>query len=538
MQRLADAGLDRASAERVLVMLQRASRRLVDVAGRAPETAAEAFWVPGRIEVAGKHTDYAGGRSLLAAVNRGFAVVATPRADGRVGVYTQFPDGRQDHRELELTADLAQLQQFQGLPPSEGGWAAYPAAAVQRLVMNFGIGTGADISIECDLPAASGMSSSSAVICYMWLVLDRFNGISSGNPVYARSIQSPAELYTYLGNVENGKHFKPGDEAELSGAGGVGTFGGSEDHTAIMSCSPGALGLWQFCPTEHLAAVTVDPAVAFVVAVSGAKAEKTGGAMGRYNDASLLAQWAAAAYTAALAQAAGAPLEQPLTAEDLGRLYGQVALYNPRLPNLAEVVRQERQAMGDAEPGQVRASICAKLDAVAGTFKQRLAASALTLGLTTDGLDAESVTMDALKARFGQFFEESERIVPGMAAAFATRDYANLGSLADRSHEATVSELQNTVPETAWLPRWARRATIGGPALAGAPAEPGTVALAASAFGAGFGGSCWALVRAAEAERFRDAWRRAYEAEFPAEGGGGLEREFFVVPPCPGAFAL
>jgi galactokinase len=37
----------------------------------------------GRIEIFGKHTDYAGGRSLVAAVPRGFAVVA-PRADGRV----------------------------------------------------------------------------------------------------------------------------------------------------------------------------------------------------------------------------------------------------------------------------------------------------------------------------------------------------------------------------------------------------------------------------------------------------------------------
>ena len=42
--------------------------------------------MPGRIEVFGKHTDYAGGRSLLAAVPRGFAVAASPRNDGRVRV--------------------------------------------------------------------------------------------------------------------------------------------------------------------------------------------------------------------------------------------------------------------------------------------------------------------------------------------------------------------------------------------------------------------------------------------------------------------
>jgi len=43
-----------------------------------------AFFVPGRIEVLGKHTDYAGGRSLLCAMERGFAVLARPRTDAVV----------------------------------------------------------------------------------------------------------------------------------------------------------------------------------------------------------------------------------------------------------------------------------------------------------------------------------------------------------------------------------------------------------------------------------------------------------------------
>ena len=38
-------------------------------------------WVPGRIEIFGKHTDYAGGRSLLCAVERGFVMRMALRAD-------------------------------------------------------------------------------------------------------------------------------------------------------------------------------------------------------------------------------------------------------------------------------------------------------------------------------------------------------------------------------------------------------------------------------------------------------------------------
>ena len=54
--------------------------------GHTGELPRHAWWVPGRLEVFGKHTDYAGGRTLVAAVPRGFAVVASARADHEVRV--------------------------------------------------------------------------------------------------------------------------------------------------------------------------------------------------------------------------------------------------------------------------------------------------------------------------------------------------------------------------------------------------------------------------------------------------------------------
>ena len=59
-----------------------AAQRLLD-SGVEPSARVAAFFVPGRIEVLGKHTDYAGGSSLLGAVNKGFAVVTTARDDGK-----------------------------------------------------------------------------------------------------------------------------------------------------------------------------------------------------------------------------------------------------------------------------------------------------------------------------------------------------------------------------------------------------------------------------------------------------------------------
>ena len=62
-----------------------------------------------------------------------------------------------------------------------------------------------------------------------------------------------------------------------------------------------------------------------------------------------------------------------------------------------------------------------------------------------------------------------------------------------------MEKLKNTISETAWLPRWARN-QVSNNSEGGESKEGGrVVALAATAFGAGFGGSCWSLVRTKEA---------------------------------------
>ena len=57
--------------------------------------------------------------------------------------------------------------------PAKGHWSAYAYAVVQRMVSNFGAEAdgGVHISIASDLPAASGMSTSSALICGVFLAL-------------------------------------------------------------------------------------------------------------------------------------------------------------------------------------------------------------------------------------------------------------------------------------------------------------------------------------------------------------------------------
>ena len=111
--------------------------------------------------------------------------------------------------------------------------------------------------------------------------------------------------------------------------------------------------------------------------------------------------------------------------------------------------------------------------------------------------------LPALAARVAQFREESDTLVPGVGDALRDRDFTVLGALVDRSQQLAEQVLGNQVPETIFLAREARAQG----------------AVAASAFGAGFGGAVWAMVRATDAERFMRTWHEHYAKAFPERSG-------------------
>ena len=104
-----------------------------------------------------------------------------------------------------------------------------------------------------------------------------------------------------------------------------------------------------------------------------------------------------------------------------------------------------------------------------------------------------------LTARFEHFLMESKEIIPEAGDALTAGDLQKFGAAVDRSQELTEILLDNQVPETVFLARVARE--LG--------------AAAASAFGAGFGGSVWALVEEASAEDLLKDWARRYREAFP-----------------------
>ena len=408
---------------------------------RGNRSARHWLFVPGRIEFLGKHTDYAGGRSLVCAVERGICAVVAPRADATLSV-TDTDHLAQERIAFELDPDLK---------PAHGHWSNYPMTVARRVARNFGGPLrGADVALASDLPRAAGMSSSSALVVATFLALSQVNELRL-RPEYAANIRMREDLAGYLGCIENGGTF-----GTLAGDHGVGTFGGSEDHTAIVCGRAGALGQYRYSPVTHERDVPLPRELVFAVGVSGVAAEKTGAARERYNRASRLA---------------------------------------------SQVLQRWH-----ARTGRNDATLAAALRSAPG--------AADDLRAMLHQLPADE-TRDLLN-RFDHFAAESEVIVPAAGDALIAGDLPRLGELVHESQSLAERLLGNQVPETVELVRLARACG----------------AVAASAFGAGFGGSVWALVDDAGANAFLAAWRDAYVRAFPRRAEASA---FFTSRPGPAA---
>jgi galactokinase len=155
--------------------------------------------------------------------------------------------------------------------------------------------------------------------------------------------------------------------------------------------------------------------------------------------------------------------------------------YNRASLLVGEILRMWRDATGERHE-TLRAAVHSGRDAPARIE------SAIREGRSDAFVPAD------LARRLAHFLLENETLVPAAARALRDGDIDAFGHVAASSQSGAESLLMNQVPETIALTRFARE--LG--------------AAASSAFGAGFGGSVWALVRAPEARRFVDRWRARY----------------------------
>ena len=246
------------------------------------------------------------------------------------------------------------------------------------------------------------------------------------------------------------------------GTSGVGTRGGSEDHTGMLCGAQDRLLLAGFDPMRIDQTISFPAQWALVVGVSGVLAHKTGAALEDYNRGpstvqAVLARWNE---TTGRTDASLAGAVRHL----VGEATGEQAAGDPALKKL----------LGLCEPGYER-------------------------------------------QRIEQFLTESLVLVPTGAQMVAAAD-PDVGEVLQRSQELADRGLCNQVPQTRLMVSLARQAG----------------AIGASSFGAGWGGSVYALVRADDAETFAAQWLGAYRDREP----GAEQAAVIVTRPGPGACRL
>lgn len=195
---------------------------------------------PGRVNLIGEHIDYHGFPVLPMALRRAVRVEFRPRRDRLI----RASSAGYGTREFEWTRDLQ--------PVARGDWENYLRAAARLIEPGLGI----DAHVTSDLPAAAGLSSSSALLVAFTLCLLCANGRQ----------MAFEELMRIL---PDGEHF-------------VGTRGGGMDHAASLASRAGCASLVEFHPPA-VHPIPIPAGWSFLVAHSLQTAEKSGASREEYN---------------------------------------------------------------------------------------------------------------------------------------------------------------------------------------------------------------------------------------------------------------
>jgi len=208
-------------------------------------------WSPGRVNLIGEHTDYNMLPVLPMAINYGLTVLMAPNTTGTVRVVNSDP--KYPPIEFEAGADIAKS------PPGHAG--NYIKAPISYLFEWFarergGAPVGFDALFSSNLPAAAGLSSSSATVVASYLCFAAANGGRLPREEEAEAMRL-AERF-------------------------VGTASGGMDQATILLGEEGKALLIEFDPV-HTRSVSLPGDVVFFAVDSLQRAAKSGSARLEYN---------------------------------------------------------------------------------------------------------------------------------------------------------------------------------------------------------------------------------------------------------------
>jgi galactokinase len=205
------------------------------------------YVAPGRVELVGKHVDYAGGRSLTCATSMAIRARVTALDDPVVRV-------------------------------SDERGAHYVDAVARRFRRDFpSAKRGVALALSSDLPDSAGLSSSSALVVIAAQALADANEMER-DALWAEHMSNPLARATYFAAMETGEPFGP-----FPGDPGVGVRGGAQDHVAIVCAAAGQVRQFSYLPPTFERSIEWPADHVIVIADSGVRATKTANAQEAYN---------------------------------------------------------------------------------------------------------------------------------------------------------------------------------------------------------------------------------------------------------------
>ena len=216
---------------------------------------------PGRVNLIGEHTDYNGLPVLPIAIDRAiridFRILDDPvvRLDSPAARFAPF--AFQLKRPIEAA--------------DQGDWSNYVRAAARGLMgRGVGLRRGIEGTVTGDVPVASGLSSSSAVVVASALALLKANGVEVVAEQAAPEIRASMSRLELAALMARAERF-------------VGLEGGGMDQAACLHGAEGHALRIEFEPLR-VTKVAVPEGWRWVVGSSLVRAEKSGGAREAYNE--------------------------------------------------------------------------------------------------------------------------------------------------------------------------------------------------------------------------------------------------------------
>ncbi len=142
------------------------------------------FWAPGRVNLIGEHTDYAGGFVMPAAIDFGTLAAVTPRNDGQLAIWSEnFEEG--------VTVAAKELDPAN----RRKHWSDYPLGVVWAL-RDKGIEVpGFNLTLHGDVPLGAGLSSSASIEVATVLAALSLSGSELARDEMAKLCQRAENVY-------------------------------------------------------------------------------------------------------------------------------------------------------------------------------------------------------------------------------------------------------------------------------------------------------------------------------------------------------